>query len=418
MKVNLSLRNIVLIWLGWALVMLSFQHWIGARLDLVRPDHALFWTPAETTAGSQDGKPYLNDPFLNEHVAWDSEFYLSIAALGYNDPAVRGVPADFKWGFRQQPCIPGANADCTALNYAFFPVYPWLTRVLALPLQLFQMTPIARATLAAVSISLLGALGAMLALYSMTRGSLGEEGGVRAAFYLLIFPSGFFLAQVYTEGLFIGLTFGALAFLRARKWGWAALLAALAAWTRPGGALLLLPMIMVWVNDKAWQGDWKSVLGRGLAALSPALSYGLWSLTPLAEGFFLVEKLYFSRRLLAIDQSLAAWNQALMAFTMDNPQAKFYCALEFAAVLLGFITCILLFKRSPEISIFGLAMIVFAFTSGAAQGMVRYVLAAPPLFWVLADWGRRPAFDRVWSLASILLMGMQAMLFSFDFWVA
>jgi Gpi18-like mannosyltransferase len=418
MKVNLSLRNIVLIWLGWALVMLSFQHWIGARLDLVRPDHALFWTPAETTAGSQDGKPYLNDSFLNEHVAWDSEFYLSVATLGYDDPAVRGVPADFKWGFRQQPCTPGLDEDCTALSYAFFPVYPWLTRLLAFPLRLIQMTPIARATLAAVSISLLGALGAMLALYSMTRGSLGEEGGVRAAFYLLIFPSGFFLAQVYTEGLFIGLTFGALAFLQARKWGWTALLAVLAAWTRPGGALLLLPMIMVWVNDKAWQGDWKSVLGRGLAAFSPALSYGLWSLTPLAERFFLVEKLYFSRRLLAIDQSLAAWKQALMAFTMDNPQAKFYYALEYAAVLFGFIACILLFKRSPEISIFGLAMIVFAFTSGAAQGMVRYVLAAPPLFWVLADWGRRPAFDRVWSLASILLMGMQAMLFSFDFWVA
>jgi hypothetical protein len=177
-------------------------------------------------------------------------------------------------------------------------------------------------------------------------------------------------------------------------------------------------MIMVWVNDNAWRGDWKSVLGRGLAALSPALSYGLWSLTPLAEGFFLVEKLYFSRRLLAVDQSFAAWSQALMAFTMDNPQAKFYYALEFAALLLGFMACILLFKRSPEISTFGLAMIVFAFTSGAAQGMVRYVLAAPPLFWILADWGRRPAFDRVWSLASILLMGMQAMLFSFDFWVA
>jgi Gpi18-like mannosyltransferase len=294
----------------------------------------------------------------------------------------------------------------------------WLAKLLALPLQLFPMTPISRSTLAAVGVSLLGALGAMLALYSMTRGALGEEGGVRAAFYLLIFPSGFFLAQVYTEGLFIGLTFGALACLLVRKWGWAALLAALATWTRPGGVLLLLPMAMVWIKDRAWQGDWKSVLARGLAALSPALSYGLWRLTPLADRFFLIEKLYFSRGLLAIDQSLAAWSQALTAFSMDNPQAMVYYALEFAAILLALGTCLLLFKRSPEISIFGLAMIVFALTSGAAQGMVRYVLVAPALFWVLADWGRRPAVDRVWSLASILLMGMEAMLFSFDFWVA
>jgi hypothetical protein len=63
-------------------------------------------------------------------------------------------------------------------------------------------------------------------------------------------------------------------------------------------------------------------------------------------------------------------------------------------------------------------MIIFALTSGAAQGMVRYVLVTPPLFWVLARWGRQPAFDRLWSLASILLLALEAMLFTFDFWVA
>ncbi len=107
-----------------------------------------------------------------------------------------------------------------------------------------------------------------------------------------------------------------------------------------------------------------------------------------------------------------------MVFSMDNLQARFYYTLEFAAVLLALVACILLFKRSPEVAVFGLAMIVFAFTSGAAQGMIRYVLVAPALFWVLADWGKRPAFDRVWSLASVLLMGVEAMLFSFNFWVA
>jgi len=63
-------------------------------------------------------------------------------------------------------------------------------------------------------------------------------------------------------------------------------------------------------------------------------------------------------------------------------------------------------------------MIVFAFTSGSAQGMVRYVLVVPALFWMLARWGRNSAFDRVWSLLSILLMGLEVLLFSFDFWVA
>ena len=50
----------------------------------------------------------------------------------------------------------------------------------------------------------------MFALYSMARENEGEMGGLRAAYYLVIFPAGMFLAQVYTEGLFVGLSFGAL----------------------------------------------------------------------------------------------------------------------------------------------------------------------------------------------------------------
>jgi hypothetical protein len=37
---------------------------------------------------------------------------------------------------------------------------------------------------------------------------------------------------------------------------------------------------------------------------------------------------------------------------------------------------------------------------------------------MLACLGRRPIFDRVWTMASTLLMGMLAMLFTSGFWVA
>ncbi len=46
--------------------------------------------------------------------------------------------------------------------------------------------------------------------------------------------------------------------------------------------------------------------------------------------------------------------------------------------------------------------------------MHRYVIAAPVIFLLLARWGKSEAFDRVWSLASILLMGVFAILFSFN----
>jgi hypothetical protein len=63
-------------------------------------------------------------------------------------------------------------------------------------------------------------------------------------------------------------------------------------------------------------------------------------------------------------------------------------------------------------------MVFFLLTSGVPQGVVRYVLAAPAMFWMLARWGKSPVFDRIWTLVSVLLLGMEAMLFSFNFWVA
>jgi Gpi18-like mannosyltransferase len=410
MKINSSIRNIILIWLGWAIILIAFQHWVEMRVELRRPDH--FLDPV------QEHSPYLDDPFLNSHVSWDSEFYLSIATAGYDDPSVRAIPPTFIWKTAQQVyCIAGKDTNCISLNYAFFPLYPWVIRLFAYPLQLLNLTLVAGSTLAGIIISLVGALGAMLALYFMTRTSLDEEGGIRTAFYFLIFPSSFFMAQVYTEGLFISLTFGALAFLMARKWVLSAFLALLAVWTRPGGAILLVPMAMVWWMDKPWKDGWKSALLRALAALTPAISYGVWSLTPLAAKFHIVEDHYFARGLLAIGPSIQEWERALNAFLTGDPPYQFYFGLEFAGIALAVISCVLLWKERPELAAFSIVMVGFVVTSGIAQSMIRYVLATPALFWVLARWGKKPAFDRIWTIVSILLLGLEVMLFSFDFWV-
>lgn len=416
MRLTAPVRNVILIWLGWALIMLGYQGWVQKRIQLERPDRVLSWTASETEATSNNDQPYLIDPFLKTQVAWDSEFYLAIADEGYAPSLVRAIPEDFY--IRHFYCRIDTTEDCYSLANAFFPLYPLLIRAFAYPLALFPLSRIGALTLAAVVVSLLGTLLAMLSLYAITRHTLEEADGVRAAFYLLIFPSGFFLAQVYSEGVFLGVTFAALAFLLKRKWGWAALFAVLATWTRPGGAILLLPMIIVWISDKTWREDWRTLTLRTLAALSPAISYGIWRLTPLAERFFLVEANFFGRSLLAVNRSLEGWQHAWQLMLNGLPETRFYYGLEFAAVAFGVLCCLLLLKTRPELSLFGLAMILFAFTSGGPQGMVRYVLVVPPIFLVLARWGRRQVFDRVWTLFSILIMSLEVILFSFDFWVA
>lgn len=401
-----SLTVLCGIWLAWAAILIGFQNLVEARMEPKRPDYALAWTPRETGRTSQHDKPYLIEPFMNRHVSWDSEFYLSIAVTGYDDPAVRLVQ------------IPGHEA--LSMNYAFFPLYPLLIRVVSLPLKaLFALNDIATATLAGVIIALIGTLGGMLALYDLVRDALGEDGGIRAAFYLLIFPSSFFLAQVYPEGLFIALAFGSMA-LAARRWLMgAALLAALAVWARSAGVLLILPLGLAWLRQ--WRGrsvTWRDLVLAGVVLL-PALAFAAWWIV-LGEQFRLVEDHWFGRSLFDWERTRWGWQTALDSLRSARTvaQTRVYYGLEFASVLFALAACLLALRRYPGPALFGLAVIAVTAVSGAPQSLIRYVLVIPPVFIVPARLGRHPVFDRAWTMASLLLMGLLVTLFTFDMWVA
>jgi hypothetical protein len=432
---NPSHRTIFFIWAGWVIIMLAYQVLIPARLTLARPDYALEWTETETLPGSQDGKIYLNEPFLNTHVSWDSEYYLAIANGGYEDPAIRRIdvstgPVSSGGGFWPFVIPPPATGRLPGipLSYAFFPFYPLVTRLVALPLSLLGLTPIATATLAGVIVSMLGTLAGMLALYDLARHELGEEGGVRAAFYLVIFPSAFFLAQVYTEGLFVGLAFSSLALLRRGHRGWAAVLAILATFTRAVGIAVSIPLVISWLREGEWMEldmEWRElyekglpwkVFWNGLVALSPVLFFLLWKISYYGMAFSRVEENSFGRGLMALGMSFITWSEAFRTLFGENSQAAAYYAIEWGAIVLGLTACLAGLRRHPDLAWFGLAVVLLSFTSGPAQGMHRYILGAPPVFLFLSRLGRHPAFDRAWSIASILIMGLFATLFTFDMW--
>src|SRR5690349_5366730 len=221
-----TVYNIILLWLAWVIIILSFQWIVTTRLQIKHPDLAVVWTKTETLPSSNQGKIYLLEPFLNRQVAWDSEYYVGIAVGGYDDPQAGAV-------------IDPKNGQKVIKNYSFFPFYPYVMHAVAVPLKLFGLNPIAAASLAGVIVATLGTLAGLLALWDMTHPYFEEEAAYRAVFYLLIFPTAFFFAMVYTEGLFIGLAFGALALSKRGHWGWASILVLCAAWTRAHGAALV-----------------------------------------------------------------------------------------------------------------------------------------------------------------------------------
>lgn len=398
-------RRVVLLWLAWAGIMIGFQTLVSERYQPNRPDRALEWTPNETGRTSQRGRPYLLDPFMNNQVAWDSEYYLSIATAGYDDTDVLSA---------------NTPEGEIALNYAFFPLYPLIMSVVRVPFTLLTETPIAASVAAGMLIALLGTLGGMIALYDIARDELGEDGALRTVFYLLIFPSAFFLAQVYTEGLFIGLAFGSLALLRRQKLLYAALLAALATLTRSVGVLLIVPLALSWlstIDRKAFRLT-PELIGRGVLVLAPLMAYGLWRLT-LGHPFTLVEENYFGRELFNFDSFSRGVTFAFEQFMAgENRQMRAYYGMEFAAVVLAVITSLFTLRRYPGLTLFGLLAIVISVTSGAPQSLIRYMLPVPAIYLALGRWGRAPVFDRAWTLLSLLVLGMQVSLFTFDMWVA
>ena len=118
-----------------------------------------------------------------------------------------------------------------------------------------------------------------------------------------------------------------------------------------------------------------------------------------------------------VGTSFSQWLNAIQTIGGDNPQRSTYYLIEVGAIILGVWSCLATRKRYPGISWYGLLAITIALTSGPAQGMHRHILAAPSVFIFLGRLGQSEAFDRAWTIASVLLMGMLAMLFSFDFWV-
>jgi len=86
---KITLRNIVLLWLAWVLIVIGFQALAAARFQPQWPD-MYTWSPGDSTepAAFQKGRPYLLEPFMNNQVSWDSEPYIGISIGGYEDACI------------------------------------------------------------------------------------------------------------------------------------------------------------------------------------------------------------------------------------------------------------------------------------------------------------------------------------------
>jgi len=191
---------------------------------------------------------------------WDAPHYLDVALFGYTNYDPGNLPMYSKLG----------DLD---LFIVFYPLFPWATAV-GLTFLPDLVAP--------VMVSAIASVAAVLLLHRLVAREFGERVGKRAAIFMLIFPTAYFLHIGYTESLFLALVLGSFLAARTDRWWLAGLLGGLAALTRVNG-LILIPALaaeawLQWARDGrrrvAWAGIGLVAVGFGGYLLVNYAVYG------------------------------------------------------------------------------------------------------------------------------------------------
>ncbi|MFD4786015.1 glycosyltransferase family 39 protein [Streptomyces sp. NPDC058459] len=195
---------------------------------------------------------------------WDSLWYARVAGAGYG----------------HEVRLP--NGDVHS-DLAFFPLLPWLERLL------HALTPLSYAD-AGLVVSASASLAAAGGIFAVADRLYGARAGMCAVLLWAVLPVGIVQSMAYSESLFTALAAWSLFAVLSERWVTAGLLASLAGLTRPVGAAVVAAL---WVAALASSGRtgsaegppgallaprapaWRRVLGSALAPLGAA-AHVLW----------------------------------------------------------------------------------------------------------------------------------------------
>jgi dolichyl-phosphate-mannose-protein mannosyltransferase len=313
---------------------------------------------------------------------FDANWYISIAENGYGD-------------------IPGDDH--------FPPLFPMLIRLVQ---PLFGST-----FLAGLFISHLATLYALKLLYDVFAEWRGNSAGKRAVFFMLIYPSSFFLFSVYTESLFLVTTLLSLSSTRTRTWAWAGFWAFCAILNRLQGAALLLPMVYLMWMDPPFLRKPAHVFGLLLPATG-GLFYLYLRSQQVSNGVVPFVESEWHARL------VPPWETYWYAIrTLFSGNYTFVDVLNWAAVTLFIILLIWGWRKIPlEYNLYAagslLIMLIRIVETQPLISMSRYSLTLFPAFFVLGLLGEKPWIRRLITYTFIPLnMYLSAQFFLWG-WVA
>jgi hypothetical protein len=373
---------------GWRSSLLyGFWAWLGGLLACALVT-AVAWLPFEHI---RDAPRNLSEAISNWH-RWDTTWYVIIADSGYRfDPR----------------------------SAAFFPLYPMLVKGAntVLPGDSF---------LAALAVSVLACYAALVMVHRLVTDLLGGELGRRTTFYLIAFPTGFFLIAGYNESLFIALAVGSMYAMRRQRWWLAAVFAGLASATRVAGVLLVL----VFAYEYLRRHDFSLRRVRADAAWILVAPAGLLAYAGYCWAVF-DDPLFFQKQQAVWfrDGYTAPWTPVLDAIReiRGDPLLLSPTAIRNWINLIAVIGVIALlwlavssrWRLGPDsgyLVLFAGMDALLPLLSGVhsdypLSGIWRFMLECLPVFMVLAKLGTRPTVDRLYLMVALPIQGVMILTF-------
>ena len=333
------------------------------RLALIITGFAAQALPRDPTyplaAAVQRGWQFVPDRLLDMWVRWDSGWYLDIITRGYRM---------------------SGPMDTVQSNLHFFPLYPYLVKLVLL---IAPASPRVGVLLAGLFVSNAMLLLALALLRQLVIDRTGDANLARRSIWaLLLFPTGFFLSAIYTESTYLCVLLAAWLMATRRRWAWAALFGALTALSRPPGVLLALPLALEYFASI----DWRPRRARWgiLAAAGPILGLAL----------FLVLQMPISGDFLG-PLKRTAWNMTpswpWTTWLEPSNAAPGWVSIDRLSALLMLALLPLIERRfrSPALTAQGALAAFASLVSGTLLGYARYAAVIFPATMAIADMWRR-----------------------------
>lgn len=352
---------------------------------------------------------------------WDALWYLRIAEHGYT----------------------------SAQSTAFFPLYPLVIR--------FVTTMIGPHWLAAALLaSNLGALGAFVGLGLLAARETAAGDAVPETLKVFAaYPLAFFLAAPYSEGIFLALAILGLLAMRQGRWRIATICAGLALLTRPTGIILLPPLLYEYGRQHEWWhvACWRSRFWRDHKHMrSIAGAAGIVACVAVALGLYMLYLAHqFGDPLLFLHAEQQFWHHMPVVGTLHRPLTHAGASPAPAAststihgtpapswsyelarslvdlaplVIFGVLTLVAARRLPVAYTLYMVCLLALILASprpdrlGYFVSAGRYLLAAIPIFLMLARWAqRRPWLDLLLTSGGFLLQAVFAAYFLAGGWL-